>query len=136
MLKKKLIKLIKNLNVRCKVYKYSDKIKNSFFLKSDLYICSSDFEGFPNTVVEAINYGLPVISSNNHGGINEILLNGSGGEFYKHNNIENLAKKIKKIIKFYPSFLEKNFKAQKKLYRFSSKNINKYENIFDNILNK
>ena len=52
-------------------------MKKKLLLKSDLYVCSSDFEGFPNTVVEAINYRLPVISTRSHGGINEILLNGS-----------------------------------------------------------
>ena len=55
-LKKKLKKLIDKLNVKTKIIPYSKKAKK-FLIESDIYICSSDFEGFPNTVVEAINYG-------------------------------------------------------------------------------
>ena len=74
LLEKKLKNLIRNLNIKSKILNYSDHIKRKLFLESDLFVSSSDFEGFPNTVVEAINYGLPVISSKSHGGINEILL--------------------------------------------------------------
>ena len=135
-LKIELKKLINKLNVKSKIFKYSERIKEKFLLKSDMYVCSSDFEGFPNTVVEAINYGLPVISTKSHGGINEILLNGSGGEYYESRNINDLSNKIKKIVKFYKTSLKKNNKAKKKLHRFSKKNIKKYEKIFDRILIK
>lgn len=135
-LKIKLKNLINELNINSKIFNYSDSIKKKLLLKSDLYICSSDFEGFPNTVVEAINYGLPVISTRSHGGINEILLNGSGGEYYESKNIKDLSEKIKKIVKFYKISVKKNNRAKKKLYRFSEKNVKKYENIFDKILIK
>ena len=86
--------------------------------------------------MEAINYGLPVISTRSHGGINEILLNGSGGEYYESRNIDDLSFKIKKIVKFYKMSLKKNSIAKKSLYRFSEKNIRKYEKIFDKVLIK
>ena len=97
MLRKKLINLAQKLNVNLKILNYSDKIKKKMLIQSDVYVCSSHFEGFPNTVVEAINYGLPVISSQNHGGISEILLYGKGGEFYLCGNILELSNKIKRI---------------------------------------
>ncbi len=135
-LKKKLKNLIKKLKVNCKIFYYSEKTKKKLLKQSDLYVCSSDFEGFPNTVVEAINYGLPVISSKNHGGINEILLNGLGGDYYKSKNIEDLSNKIIKVVKSYAISLRKNKVARDKLIRFSEKNIEKYEKIFDKILIK
>ena len=55
------------------------------------------FEGFPNAVVEAINYNLPIISSINHGGIKEIILNGRGGQLYYSGDEEGLIKKIMNI---------------------------------------
>ena len=54
-----------------------------YLIKSDLYINSSYFEGFPNSIVEAINTNLPIISSQSHGGINDILLNGKAGTILK-----------------------------------------------------
>ena len=77
-----------------------------------------------------------MISSKSHGGINEILLNGRGGDFYKSGNIDDLSNKIKKAVKFYELSIKKNKIAQKKLYRFSEKNIKKYEKVFDQILIK
>ncbi len=135
-LKISLNNLIKKYNLKVKIVNYSDKNKIKYLKKSDLYICSSDFEGFPNTVVDAINYGLPVISSNNHGGINEILLNGYGGTFYNARDINDLAKKIKNVVKYYKKELKKNVIAKNKLNRFSELNIKKYEQIFDKVLIK
>ena len=39
------------------------------------FINSSDFEGFPNSVVEALSSGVPVLASHGHGGINDIIKN-------------------------------------------------------------
>ena len=51
-------------------------LKIKFYLKKyDYYINFSDFEGFPNTVVESLSVGIPVLASQSHGGINEILSN-------------------------------------------------------------
>ena len=69
----------------------SSKIRYLGFLKdvkpilklSNLYVNASYFEGFPNSVVEAINHEIPVICSQSHGGINEILLNGKCGTIFK-----------------------------------------------------
>ena len=135
-LKKELRNLIDKSNVKTKIIPYSEKAKKIFLIKSDLYICSSDFEGFPNTVVEAINYGLPVISSQNHGGIKEILLNGKGGYFYETGNIKDLTNKIYNVVNNYKMGLKKNKKARENLDRFSIGNIKKYEKIFDRILIK
>ena len=136
LLKKELLSLINKLNVKTKIIPYSKKAKKKFLIESDIYICSSDFEGFPNTVVEAINYGLPVISSENHGGIKEILLNGKGGDFYELGNIKDLSNKICNIVNNYKMGLKKNKKARDNLDRFSTNNIKKYEKIFDRTLTK
>jgi glycosyltransferase involved in cell wall biosynthesis len=93
--KLKLKQLSEKLNI-------SSKIKYLGFLKdikpllklSNLYVNTSYFEGFPNSVVEAINYGIPVICSQSHGGINEILLNGKCGTIFNNANAFELANKI------------------------------------------
>ena len=47
------------------------------------YCPSSDFEGFPNSVVDAINYSVPVIATKSHGGIYEILGYGKNGFIFE-----------------------------------------------------
>ena len=61
-----------------KFYGYVHDI-NKFLDKSDLYISSSLYEGFQNSMIEAINYNIPIISSRSFGGINDILKNGKYG---------------------------------------------------------
>ena len=64
------------------------------YLNSDLFIHASHFEGFPNSIVEAINHNLPVICSNCKGGTREIVLNGKGGDLFPVKDHKILADKI------------------------------------------
>lgn len=36
---------------------------NEYYLKSDIYLLTSLFEGLPNTIMEAVNYSLPVVAT-------------------------------------------------------------------------
>ena len=95
---KNLKKLITSLKFRkkCNFFRKnsSDKIKP--IIKSfDYFINSSDFEGFPNSVVEAISSGIPVIASQSHGGINEIIKNKNFGIIYNNDfELEIILKKL------------------------------------------
>ena len=62
--KKNILKLIRFLNLGNNVKLIGFK-KNpyQYLIKADLYINSSYFEGFPNSVVEAAHIGLPIIAS-------------------------------------------------------------------------
>ncbi len=69
--------------------------------KYDYYINFSDFEGFPNTVIESLSVGIPVLASQSYGGINEILSNKNFGLiFNKESVLEKYLKDIynKKLI--------------------------------------
>ena len=52
------------------------------YSNADLLIHSAIFEGLPNTVVEAMNYEIPVIASNSFGGTKEVLNNGKFGDLF------------------------------------------------------
>ena len=107
------------------------KNPKNFYLKSDLFINASHFEGFPNAVVEAINFNLPVICSDTSSGVREITLNGNGGDLFKIDDYKDLAKKI---LLFYknPKILIKKLKIlRKNIKNFSiEKNVEKYKAIF------
>ena len=133
--KLKLKLLSKKLNI-------SSKIKYFGFLKdvkpilklSNLYVNTSYFEGFPNSVVEAINHGIPVICSQSHGGINEILLNGKCGTIFDNGNSFELANKIEEYYNNPKEYFSKTKLAKKNIKRFTlRKNILDYENLFNKL---
>ena len=112
------------------------KKREKFFLKnSNLYINSSDFEGFPNSVVDAINYSVPVIATKSHGGIYEILGYGKNGFLFDRNNKLQLKSLIISYSKNEGIFQKKALLAHKNLKKFSpQKSINKFERLIDKII--
>ena len=104
-----------------------EKEFKTFFLKSDLFVLSSYYEGLPNVLIDAVNYNIPCVSTNCPSGPSEILLNGKGGYLVKTKSPELLAKKIQYSITNYSEALKKNLIAKKKIKRFLISNqTNKY----------
>ena len=133
--KLRLKRLSENLGIKQKI-KYFGFIKDiKPILKiSNLYINSSYFEGFPNSVVEAINFGLPIIGSQSYGGINEILLNGKCGTIFRNGDSVDLANKIQNFYNNPEKFFLKTKLAKRNIKRFTlEKNISNYENLFYNL---
>jgi glycosyltransferase involved in cell wall biosynthesis len=134
--KKRLIKFVRNnkLNNKIKFFPHTDNL-SEFYRSSDLFINSSDFEGFPNAVVEAINYNLPVICSNSGGGIKEILLNGKGGTIFDSKDYLELSRKINFFRENPNSFYKKLILAKKNINKFTlKKNVVSYNSIFNSLL--
>ena len=126
--------MIKYHKLEKKVFLKGFKKPKKYFLKSNLFINASLFEGFPNAVVEAINYGLPVICSNCKGGTNEIILNGRGGELFDVNNYIELSKKIIDFNKNPKKYKKKMLLARKNISKFSElSHVSQYERIFKKI---
>ena len=119
------------LNKKIKLVGYK-KNPMKFLSKYDLYINTSYFEGFPNSVVEAASIGLPIIASQSHGGINEILLNGKAGVIY--NSTKQLEKNILKFIQNRKPFYSKAKIAKKNVNKFILKNhVKKFEEFINQI---
>ena len=94
------------------------KQKIDLLQKATIFVFLSDIEGMPNAVLEAMSFGLPVITTN-VGGISSIFKDGNNGyliEYYKKNS---LVKKIDDLIKdkeLYKKFSINNFEKAKKKF--------------------
>lgn len=154
----KALKLLKNQNIKLLIcgtgsqekylkslvnkYKINNQVKflgyrhdaHKFYKKSFVYINTSYFEGFPNSVVESLSFSTPVISAQSHGGINEIINNKKLGIII--NNIDEY--KLAKAIEFYSKENQNKLLNKKYLFnhlnKFSiKKNIFNYDELFDKI---
>ncbi len=67
---------------------------NDYYLKADLFLITSSSEAFPMTILEALSYGVPVISYDKLVGPNEMIINGYNGYLIEQNNIEKFSIKI------------------------------------------
>ena len=93
------------------------------------YLLGSYFEGFPNAVLEALSFGLPVIAFNAPGGHNEILVSGFNG--FLANSPKEFSEKILKSMKHN---WKKNDIIQDIYHRFDSQKIaTQYKDLFQKI---
>jgi glycosyltransferase involved in cell wall biosynthesis len=63
----------------------------------DIAVLNSSIEGFPNSIIEYLSVGKPVVSTN-VGGVNEIIRNGYNGSLITSGDDELLYKKINELI--------------------------------------
>ena len=114
---KRLKNFCKKLNIKRNVI-FKGWIKNpkNFYLNSKALLFPSLYEGLPNTLIDAINYNLPCISSKCSGA--EDILTKKFGLFVPHDDPKFLAKKIEFVINNYRNVNLDILKIKKKLNRF------------------
>jgi N-acetylgalactosamine-N,N'-diacetylbacillosaminyl-diphospho-undecaprenol 4-alpha-N-acetylgalactosaminyltransferase len=126
-------KQIKGLGLENRVFLMGfDNNPYKYFSKSNIFLFSSNYEGFPNVLVEALACGLPVISTDCKSGPREILSPTSNVTFQLEEGIEVTPYGILTPVHQEEEFLKamdvivdnwerKNLKARVK--RFDKKNI-------------
>tara|TARA_B100001059_G_C17803975_1_gene567948 strand:+ start:966 stop:2063 length:1098 start_codon:yes stop_codon:yes gene_type:complete len=116
--KQKIINLINQFNLKNNVFLKGVTNKlYKLYHKYDLYILSSKYEGYPNTLLEAVSTQVPSISSDCEYGPNEIIKNKVNGLLFQVGNPNDLSKKI--------IFLKNsNYKFINKLKDYNKKNFN------------
>ncbi len=102
-----------------------------YLLKSSLFVLSSKREGLPYVLLEAMKYGLPVISTDSPYGPREILDNGKYGTLVPVGKPDTMSKAIHRILTDAQKY---NYYSKKSIERsnfFSvSKMLEEYKKIF------
>jgi len=133
--------LITNLKIQNRV-KMIGKVENNLiseYLKtSNLFIQASDYEGLPHSILEAINYEVPILSTE-VGGCKDLLDSGDRGFIISSpQNKQQIAEKIDYIYENYDTALTKAVAAKKYIqnkYNFSTQ-AKIYTEVFEKIMKK
>ena len=102
---------------------------HTLYLQSDVYILPSRFEGFSNSLIEALSYGLPAIVSDCPSANREVITQGFNGVFFKNLSSADLLKNILYMLENYQEFNKNNIQLDT-YERFSLGSICKvYQNL-------
>ena len=92
----KLIILRENFDIKkIKFISGDDKNLNYLYMKAELYVCPSKYEGFGLTILEAMNMDCPIISSGTSS-LKEV--GGNKIEYFDPNNINDMSERIESLI--------------------------------------
>lgn len=81
-------------------------------LEADLYVMTSDAEGMPNSLMEAMALGLPCISTDCQTGPSDLIENGTTGLLVPARDEESFLEALEKMIKDVESSIEMGRKAR------------------------
>ena len=106
-----------------------------FIKKVNIFLLTSISEGFPNVLLEAMSYGIPVVSSN-VGGISDLIEHGENGLIFESNDLDSFYKNVIKLISDNGLRKKISQNAHKTINdRFALENmVKKYDKIFQYIL--
>lgn len=99
-LKNALEQQIKKLKLQNRVFLMGSKKRVMFDVQqSDIFVLPSDFEGFPNVLIEAMACGMPVISSDFPTGVaRQLIKDGENGYLFPVGNKAVLIRTLKKML--------------------------------------
>lgn len=107
--------------------------KKEILLNSDIYVFPSHSEGMPNSILEAMAYGLPIVSTS-VGGIKDFFVNGTNGFLMQGNTPESIVNELTKIIDNKEQQIIMSVNNYQSVTRFLASSVaRRLENIYDKI---
>ncbi len=107
----------------------------NFYKKAKIFLMSSEHEGFPNTLIEAMSYGVVPVAYPCPTGPKEIIKDGEDGLLAQYLNVEDLVKKIEYLIENEEVRAQMAKKAIENVKRFSiDKIVDKWMDLFNEVL--
>ena len=118
---------------RCIMHKNTHDVEK-LYSSSSILVCSSRFEGFGLTIIEAMAFGIPVVSFDCEWGPHSIISEGEDGIFAKREDIGDLANKILYLIKNENKRKSMGKKAIQKAQQYDiTEIIKKWQLLFDDL---
>lgn len=96
---------------------------HKYAVKCDIFICSSLFEGFSNSLLEALALGLPIVSTDHDFGASEIIENYRSGILVPLEDPKKMAEALLKLLQNRPLAAKIGEKAKKRAREFSVEKI-------------
>ena len=133
-----MVNLIKKLKIEdCVILKQPTTEIGKEYLDASVYIMSSRYEGLPMVLIEALSYGLPVVSFACPCGPKDIIEGGNDcGILVENYNIKELSLAINEVIENKEKRIKMGAEAVKRAQFYSEENIMKrWVELFDETLN-
>lgn len=109
-LKSKVKRLIRKLGIEENVSIFNSMTQKNlanFYLASEVLLLTSNSEGMPMCVLEALACGLPVVSTD-VGEVKRVVKNGYSGEVVKDFSPKSIAQALKKVLENYQNYSKEN----------------------------
>ncbi len=104
---------------------------------ADIFVMSSRFEGFPNALIEAMAYGLPVVSFDCETGPAEVIEDGSDGLLVRNGDVHALATALATLMSDEALRHKLATQARESTQRYSAPRITaQWDALIDNLLNE
>jgi sugar transferase (PEP-CTERM/EpsH1 system associated) len=112
-----------------RLFGYSDRIPELLNCM-DLYVQSSFYEGFSNTILEAMACGLPILAGN-VGGTSDLVASGREGFLFEPKDHDSLASLITRLQRDRLLLLDMGRRARERTVNFSvEKTVSLYESLY------
>lgn len=124
----------RNLNSRISLNPPTNNI-GKVYSESSMLVMSSNYEGFPMVMIEAMASGLPVVSFDFKCGPKDIIDNGENGFLVSNGDIDSLAETMMKLMADDELRKEMGEQAKKVVERYSEQKVmDKWVSLFENLV--
>ena len=114
-------------------FTYYDEPNANVYQMSDIYISVSNEEGMPNSVIEAMACGLPIVALNKDGNMNTLIRDNKNGFLIDTEDVARFTESIRKITE--NPHLSKQFSQESRRLAIKGYDISATANTYYKILN-